>query len=97
MYVSMRNDAGHIRRVKVGPAWLPLLFGGFPFFFRGMFLQGVIWTLLSYTLLFPAIYLVFAMNKMTAKHWLKRGYHPVGDGWDYAQATWNLPSLLVAA
>jgi hypothetical protein len=92
MYVSMKNAAGHIRQVKVGAAWLPLLFGGLPFFFRGMPGRAILWTLLSYTLLLPAIYLVFVMNRMTARHWLARGYRPIGDGWDYARQKWRLPA-----
>lgn len=92
MYVSMNNAAGHIRQVKVGLAWMPLLFGGLPFFFRGMPGHAILWTLLSYTLLLPAIYLVFAMNRMTARYWLARGYRPIGEGWDYARQKWGPPA-----
>lgn len=95
MYVSMKNAAGHIRQVKVGPAWMPLLFGGLPFFFRGMPGHAILWTLLSYTLLLPAIYLVFVMNRMTARYWFERGYRPIGEGWDYARLKWGLPPAVV--
>jgi hypothetical protein len=77
MFVSFKGPDGRLRQVNVGIAWTPLFFGGLRFFFRGMPIKGVLWTILCWTLLVPAIYLMCAMNRMTAKHWLTRGYEPV--------------------
>ena len=97
MFVSMRNAAGHVRQVKVGISWTALFFGGLPFFFRGMPLHGVLWSLGCWFLLIPWIFLIFLINKITAKYWLARGYQPIGEGWDYARAAWGLPVAVPAS
>lgn len=97
MYVALKNQFGRTRQVKVGIAWTPLFFGGLPFLFRGMPWHGILWTLLCWFLIVPAIYLVFAMNQMTAEHWLKSGYEPVGEGWEAARAAWSRSAFPKAA
>jgi len=97
MYVALKNQFGRTRQVKVGIAWTPLFFGGLPFFFRGMPWHGVPWTLLFWILVVPAIYLVLAMNQMTAEHWLKHGYEPIGEGWETARAAWSRSAFPKAA
>ena len=67
------------------------------FFFRGMPWHGVFWTLLCWILVVPAIYLVFAMNRMTAEHWLKHGYEPIGEGWETARTAWSRVAFPKAA
>ena len=39
--------------------------------------------------IFVHILLAFLGNKMTATHYLERGYKRTGDGWDYANAKWG--------
>ena len=40
MFVQLSNETGVVREVKVGASWTAFFFGGFPFFFRGMAIQG---------------------------------------------------------
>ena len=91
MMVSMRNDAGVTKQVKVGFSWTSFFFGPFPFFFRGMALQGLIWIVLNMvTMGLSTIYLWFTINKKTAHHYLENGYKPVGNGWDVAGSEWGV-------
>ena len=56
MIVTMKNDAGLIRQVKIGFSWTAFFFGGIPFFFRGIPVYGVMWiTLAMFTLGFSNI------------------------------------------
>ena len=85
MVVKMQNDVGHVREIKVGLSWTAFFFGAFPFFFRGMPAQGFIWLIGSIiTMGVAGIFLMFQINKMTARHYLNKGYKPVGEGWEYA-------------
>ena len=91
MHVILQNEAGLTREIKAGIAWTPLFFAGFPFFFRGMAVHGIIWTILGIcTSQLTSIYLMFVINKMTAKYWMERGYKPVGPGWDLVGPKWGV-------
>ncbi len=60
MVVTLKNDAGLTRQVKVGFSWTAFFFGPFPFFFRGMSGSGVIWIIAAMvTLGLSNIYLFF--------------------------------------
>lgn len=91
MNVSLQNGAGLIRQVKVGFSWTSFFFGGLPFFFRGMPVQGLIWVILSMvTFGLSNLYLMFVINKQTAHYYLEHGYVPVGPGWDVAAPRWGI-------
>lgn len=91
MKVEFENTAGLRRQVKVGFSWTAFFFGGFPFFFRGMPAQGIIWIILSMiTFGFSNLFLMFIINKQTAHHYLENGYRPTGAGWDMAAARWGV-------
>lgn len=91
MIVSMKNDAGLVRQVKVGFCWTALFFGPLPFFFRGMAQNGLIWCCLP---VIGNFVLPFRMNKYTAHYYLEHGYKPIGKGWNTAAPLWGvaLPS-----
>jgi hypothetical protein len=97
MMVSMKNDAGIVRQVKVGFSWTAFFFGGFPFFFRGIPLYGVAWIALSmFTFGFSNLILSFIINKQTAHYYLEHGYKPVGEGWAVAGLKWGIAVPAVA-
>lgn len=98
MMVSMTNDAGLTRQVKVGFSWTAFFFGGLPFFFRGMPLQGIIWVALSMiTFGLSNLVLMFLINKQTAHYYLENGYKVAGPGWDVAGAKWGITTPEVTA
>ena len=88
----MKNDAGLTRQVKVGFSWTAFFFGPLPFLFgRGMPVQFLVWLVLgTITFGIGTIYLWFAINKITAKHYLEKGYKPTGPGWDVAGLKWGV-------
>jgi len=91
MMVSMKNEVGMTRQVKVGFSWTAFFFGGLPYFFRGIHLQGIIWLVLGLvTFGISNIFLMFIINKHTAQHYLENGYKPIGDGWDIAGPQWGV-------
>lgn len=91
MIMQMRNETGLTRQVKFGFSWTAFFFGGLPFFFRGLSTTGIIWIILSIlTVGLSNIYLMFAINKMTAHKYLEKGYKPVGSGWDIAGSKWGV-------
>lgn len=91
MIVSMKNGAGMMQQVKVGFSWTAFFFGGFPFFFRGIPVQGIIWLVLALvTFGISNVFLMFIINKQTAQHYLENGYKPTGDGWDLAGPQWGI-------
>ncbi|WAW10913.1 hypothetical protein NB640_04540 [Oxalobacter vibrioformis] len=91
MMVSMKNEAGLVRQVKVGFSWTAFFFGGFPFFFRGMPVHGIIWIVLSMlTFGISNLFLMFIINRQTAHYYLEHGYRPVGDGWNIAGTKWGI-------
>jgi hypothetical protein len=91
MHVKLQNEAGLMREVKVGFSWTSLLFGGFPFFFRGMPIHGIIWlTLAIITGGISNLFLMFMINKMTAQYYMERGYRPAGPGWEIAAVKWGV-------
>lgn len=91
MMVSMKNESGMVRQVKVGFSWTAFFFGGFPFFFRGMPTQGIIWVLLSMiTMGISNFFLMFMINKQTAHYYLENGYKPTGEGWETASLKWGV-------
>lgn len=93
MMVSMKNDAGVVRLVKVGVSWTCFFFNGIPFFFRGMPIHGIVFLILAFcTFGFSNLIPTFLGNKWTAHYYLDRGYKPFGDGWDYARAKWRIAS-----
>lgn len=97
MMVSMKNDAGLMRQVKVGFSWTAFFFGGFPFFFRGMPIQGIIWIVLAMiTFGFSNLILMFIINKQTAHNYLENGYKPTGAGWDIARMKWGISQEALA-
>jgi len=94
----MKNDAGLVRQVKVGFSWTAFFFGGFPFFFRGMPIQGIIWIVLSMiTLGISNLLLMFMINKQTAHHYLENGYKPTGEGWEVASTKWGIDQKAASA
>lgn len=99
MVVSLKNDAGVVREVKVGFSWTCFFFGGLPFLFRGQASKFFLWWLISVvTLGLGIIYLWFNMNKISAVDYMERGYRPVGPGWDVAGKAWGMaPSMLESA
>ncbi len=91
MVVTLKNETGLTRQVKVGFSWTSFFFGPFPFFFRGMSGSGFIWLLLALsTLGLSTIYLWFTINKKTAHHYMEIGYHPIGEGWEEASLKWGV-------
>lgn len=89
--VSMKNDVGLVKQVKVGFSWTAFFFGGLPFFFRGLPLHGIIWIVLSMiTFGISHLILMFIINKQTAHYFLEHGYKPVGEGWDVAGPKWGI-------
>ena len=97
MVVSMKNDVGLIRQVKVGFSWTAFFFGGLPFFFRGIPLYGLLWVILGMcTFGFSNIVLWFIINKQTAHYYLEHGYKPVGEGWVVAGSNWGIALPAVA-
>jgi hypothetical protein len=91
MHVKLQNEAGLMREVKVGFSWTSLLFGGLPFFFRGMPVHGIIWIALSFiTCGISNLFLTFMINKTTAQYYLERGYRPAGPGWEIAAIKWGV-------
>lgn len=91
MIVKMENDAGVVRQVKVGFSWTAFFFGGLPFFFRGIPMNGVLWLVLScVTLGVSNLILSFLINKQTAHYYLEHGYKPTGEGWSTAGAKWGI-------
>lgn len=87
MIVSMKNDAGLVRQVKVGFCWTAFFFGPLPFFFRGMPQNGFIWCCLP---VIGNFVLPFKMNKYTAHYYLEHGYKPIGKGWNTAAPLWGV-------
>lgn len=87
MIVSMKNDAGLVRQVKVGFCWTAFFFGALPFFFRGMPSTGFLWCC---TLFIGNFVLPFKMNKYTAQYYLEHGYKPYGKGWHKAALAWGV-------
>ncbi len=97
MIVSMKNDVGLVRQVKVGFSWTAFFFGGFPFFFRGIPLYGVVWVLLALvTYGITNLILCFIINKQTAHYYLEHGYKPTGEGWTVAGPKWGISLPAVA-
>ena len=91
MLVTLKNDAGLTRQVKVGFSWTSFFFGSFPFFFRGMAGSGLIWLVVGFiTLGLSSIYLWFTINKKTAHHFMDIGYKPAGEGWNVASIKWGV-------
>ena len=91
MIVSMKNESGLVRQVKVGFSWTSFFFGGLPFFFRGMPWHAVLWIILSlFTFGISNLILMFIINKQTAHYYLERGYKPVGEGWGEAGLKWGV-------
>lgn len=100
MIVTMQNSVGLTRQVKAGFSWTAFFFGGFPFFFRGMPMHGIIWIVLSmFTLGLSNLFLMFIINKQTAHYYLEHGYKPVGPGWDHVAVKWGItvPKEILAA
>jgi len=91
MHVVLQNDAGLTKEVKAGISWTAFFFGPLPFFFRDLPGKGVLGIILCLcTINIYYIYLIFAMNKITAKHWMEHGYKPVGPGWDIIGPKWGV-------
>lgn len=91
MIVTLKNDVGVARQIKVGFSWTAFFFGGMPYFFRGMPSNGAVWILLSIvTFGISNLFLCFMMNKQTALYYLDRGYKPAGEGWDVAAMKWGV-------
>ena len=91
MEVTMRNEAGMMKKVKVGVAWTVFFFGAIPFFFRGMPGKGFAWLFLSViTFGISNWFLMFKINQYTAQYYLERGYKPVGHGWEIAGPKWGV-------
>lgn len=91
MVVTMTNEAGVIRQVKIGYSWTSFFFGGMPFCFRGLPLFGAAWMILSiFTCGISNIFLAFLINKQTALYYLENGYKPVGEGWREAGMKWGI-------
>ena len=96
--VSFVNSVGLTREVKVGYSWTAFFFGGFPFFFRGMPVQGIIWVILSLlTLGTSNLILPFLINKLSAHHYLENGYTPKGSNWDIAGPVWGIDTTIAKA
>jgi hypothetical protein len=91
MMVTLKNEDGLKRQVKVGFSWTALFFGGLPFFFRGMPAYGIFWVMLTLlTCGLSNIVLAFIINRQTATYFLECGYEPNGKGWDIAGPLWHL-------
>lgn len=85
MIVSMKNEAGLVRQVKVGFCWTAFFFGPLPFLFRGMPMN--VWFFAPFI---ANVVLPFRMNKYTAHYYLEHGYKPVGKGWNTAAPVWGV-------
>ena len=98
--VTLKNDQGIVRKVKVGFSWTVFFFGGVPFLFRGIPLYAI-------ALMLPLIggasggpgivlgflidvVIAFHANKWTALYYIEHGYKPIGEGWDVANREWLL-------
>lgn len=94
MIVQIQNENGVSRNIKVGFSWTAFFFGPFPFLFRGMPMSYFAWVIggiYSGGIMF--IVLWFSINKLTALHYMDKGYKPIGEGWDYASAQWNIKKI----
>ena len=80
MYITLKHESGLTCQFKMGFSWTILLFGGFPFLFRGMIIHGLLLLCFSWMCL-PQIVLAFIGNKMTIKYYLEKGYK-IADGTD---------------
>ena len=94
MIVQIQTENGVIRDIKVGFSWTSFFFGSFPFLFRGMPMSYFSWTLAgisTFGIMF--IILWFSINKLTALYYIDKGYKPIGEGWDFAAAQWNIKKI----
>ena len=73
MYITLTHESGIVRQFKMGFSWTILIFGGFPFLFRGMLIHGLL-LLAVYWVWLPQIILAFIGNKLTIKYYLEKGY-----------------------
>jgi hypothetical protein len=90
MLLQLRRQDGLITNVETGVSWTGLFFGGLVFFFRGLPVKGVLWTLICFLGGIANIYLMLRINKMTALSLIEKGYKPIGPGWDYASTLWKV-------
>jgi hypothetical protein len=88
-----------VKIVKVWFSGTVFIYGFFPLIYRGVYLHALALLILSLPTagMAQGIY-AFFINKLTAKHYLKKGYLPVDNlALDYAKAKWNLTELNVEA
>lgn len=85
MHITLKNDAGLTKEVKVGFSWTTLLFGFFPALIRGDLKWAVIMFIIavvagSFTFGFGAIVsdiiFAFVYNKIYIKELIEKGYKP---------------------
>jgi type II secretory pathway pseudopilin PulG len=90
--ILQHPDTKTVRTVAIGYSWTVFFFGLIPLLIRGMFLHTLLLLILSIpTVGLAQIVYAFFINKLTAKHYLKKGYLAVeGPEWEYAKLTWSL-------
>lgn len=88
MRVTLENDMGLIKEVKLGFSWTTLIFGFFPALFRGdlkwaaiMFIVGVAAGFFTFGVGAWVSYIIFAViyNKIYAKELIEKGYKPTSE------------------
>lgn len=88
MRVTLKNEAGVTKDVKIGFSWTTFFFGFFPALFRGdlkwaaiMFITAVAVGALTFGFgaWVPGIIFSFIYNKIYIKELLEKGYRPAND------------------
>ncbi|PID05884.1 MULTISPECIES: hypothetical protein [unclassified Sporosarcina] len=88
MVITLKNDAGLTKSVKVGFSWTTFFFGFFPALFRGDLKWAAIMFILalaagSFTLglgaWIPGLVFSFIYNKIYIKDLIERGYRPTDE------------------
>ena len=93
MRVSFKNNSGLVRSIPLGISFTALFFGPLPFFFRGLYGKGFLWTIFLFiTCGLSNLILVFRINRITAHTYLERGYEPYGENWQKAGEKWGVIS-----
>ena len=91
MILSFKNEAGLVKQVKFGVSWTAFFWGVIPFFVRGMWGLGILWTIAAMcTLGLSNFVMMFLANKQKAHFYLENGYRPVGNGWKEAASAWDI-------
>ncbi|WP_042349433.1 hypothetical protein [Bacillus massiliigorillae] len=88
MKITLKNNAGVTKEVKLGFSWTTFFFGFFPALFRGDLKWAAIMFIIAACVSFftfgigawiPGIIFSFVYNKIYIKDLLEKGYSPIND------------------